>query len=134
MRCSVTYQRPDGSPADSPQAADRLLAFGQPVGNGTVEYRLKARLLELVTGARIVMAWRTAAWDAAVNSAPAATTSVVILRFARNIAGAEIQLDQAGVPAYEVHLPDTGERGPLESIVNTIIRAFQRRSWNVFTT
>jgi len=60
-----------------------------------------------------------AAWDAAVGAAPATTDSVVILRFAPTMAGAEILLDQAGVPAYEVYLPDTGERGPLESIVNT---------------
>ncbi len=26
----VIYQRPDGTPADGPQAGDRLLAFGQP--------------------------------------------------------------------------------------------------------
>lgn len=118
-RQCVSYQRPDGNPAGGPQAGDRLLAFGQPASDGTIQYRLTARLLELVTGKRIVMAWRTAAWDAAVSATPAATDSVVILRFAPNIAGAEIRLDQAGVPAYEVHLPDTGERGPLESIVNT---------------
>ena len=118
-RQRVSYQRPDGSPADGPQAGDRLLAFGQPTGDGTVEYRLTACLLDLVTGERIVMAWRTAAWDAAIGAAPATTDSVVILRFAPTMAGAEILLDQAGVPAYEVYLPDTGERGPLESIVNT---------------
>jgi hypothetical protein len=118
-RQHVTYQRPDGSPAESPQAGDRLLAFGQPAGDGAVEYRLTARLLELLPAERIVMAWRSAAWDAAVSAAPATMDSVVVLRFAPNIAGAEIRLDQAGVPAYEVHLPDTGERGPLESIVNT---------------
>ncbi len=65
------------------------------------------------------MAWRTAAWDAATSATPAAATSVVLLRFAPNIAGAEIRLDQVGVPACEVHLPDTRERGPLESIVST---------------
>jgi uncharacterized protein YndB with AHSA1/START domain len=118
-RQQVTYQRPDGSTADGPQAGDRLLAFGQPAGDGSVEYRLTARLLELVPGERIVMAWRSAAWDAAVSATPATADSVVVLRFAPNIADAEIRLDQAGVPGYEVHLPDTGERGPLESIVNT---------------
>jgi len=118
-RQRVSYQRPDGSPAGVPQAGDRLLAFGQPVGGGAVEYRLTARLLELLPAERIVMAWRTAAWDAPVSAAPATTDSVVILRFAPTMAGAEILLDQAGVPAYEVYLPDTGERGPLESIVNT---------------
>ena len=118
-RQCVSYQRPDGTPADGPQAGDRLLAFGQLAGDGAVEYRLTARLLELLTAERIVMTWRTAAWDAAVSTTPAATASVVVLRFASNIAGAEVRLDQAGVPAYEVYLPDTGERGPLESIVNT---------------
>lgn len=118
-RQHVAYQRPDGSPADSPQAGDRLLAFGQPGGDGTVEYRLTARLLDLVTSERIVMAWRNAAWEAAVSAAPAATASVVVLRFAPTITGAEIRLDQVGVPVYEVHIPDTGERGPLECIVNT---------------
>ena len=87
-RQHVIYQRPDGSPADGPQAGDRLLAFGQPASDGAVEYRLTARLLELVTGERIVMAWRNAAGDAAVSATPATTTSVVVLRFAPNIAGA----------------------------------------------
>ena len=118
-RQQVTYQRPDGSTADGPQAGDRLLAFGQPAGDGRVEYRLTARLLELVPGERIVMAWRSAAWEAAVSAVPAATASVAVLRFAPTVAGAEIRLDQVGVPVYEVYLPDTGERGPLESIVNT---------------
>jgi len=118
-RQHVTYQRPDGKPTDDPQTGDRLLAFGQPAGDGAVEYRLTARLLDLVPGERIVMAWRTAAWDAATGAATGPATSIVVLRFASNIAGAEIRLDQAGIPAYEVHLPDTGERGPLESIVNT---------------
>jgi hypothetical protein len=118
-RQRVSYQRPDGSPVGVPQAGDLLLAFGQPAGGGAVEYRLTARLLELLPMERIVMAWRTAAWDAAVGAASATTDSVVVLRFAPTMAGAEILLDQAGVPAYEVYLPDTGERGPLESIVNT---------------
>jgi hypothetical protein len=43
----------------------------------------------------------------------------VVLRFAPTMAGAEILLDQVGVPAYEIYLPETGERGALESIVNT---------------
>src|SRR5689334_8503607 len=60
-----------------------------------------------------------AAWDAAVGAASATTDSVVVLRFAPTMAGAEILLDQVGVPAYEIYLPETGERGALESIVNT---------------
>jgi len=111
-RQHVSYQRPDGSPADGPRAGDHLLAFGQPAGDGAVEYRLTARLLELLPAERIVMAWRTAAWEAAVSAAPAATASVVVLRFAPTMAGAEILLDQVGVPVYEVYLPDTGERAP----------------------
>jgi uncharacterized protein YndB with AHSA1/START domain len=118
-RQHVSYQRPDGQPADDPQAGDQLLAFGQPADGGAVEYRLTARLLDLVPGERIVMAWRSAAWDAATGAATDPATSVVVLRFASNMAGAEIRLDQTGVPVYEVQLPDTGERGPLETIVNT---------------
>lgn len=118
-RQHVIYQRPDGTSTDGPQAGDRLLAFGQPGGDGAVGYRLTALLLDLVPSERIVMEWRTAAWDAATGTATGPATSVVVLRFADNVAGAEIRLDQVGVPAYEVHLPDTGERGPLESIVNT---------------
>ncbi len=118
-RQHVAYRRPDGSPADDPQAGDRLFAFGQPGRAGEVEYRLTARLLELIPGERIVMAWRTAAWDAAADPADGAAPSVVVLRFASNIAGAEIHLDQVGVPAYIIDLPDTGEHGYLESIVNT---------------
>jgi hypothetical protein len=43
----------------------------------------------------------------------------VELRFAENVAGAEIQLVQVGVPDYKVHIPPTGETGPLSQIVNT---------------
>jgi hypothetical protein len=118
-RQQAVYQRPDGSPTDGPGAGDRLLAFGQPASDGAVEYRLTASLLELVPSERIVMAWRNAAWDATVSATPATTTSVAVLRFAANVAGAEIRLDHIGVPVYDVYLPDTGERGPLESIVNT---------------
>ena len=42
-RQRVSYQRPDGSPAGVPQAGDLLLAFGQPAGGGTVEYRPASR-------------------------------------------------------------------------------------------
>jgi hypothetical protein len=33
--------------------------------------------------------------------------------------GAEIQMAHINVPEYEVHIPDTGETGPLRAIVNT---------------
>lgn len=118
-RQQVVYRQPDGSPTDDPQAGDRLFAFGQPGSDWEVEYRLTAQLLELIPGERIVMAWRTAAWDAAVDAANSAGPSVVVLRFASNIVGAEIHLDQVGVPAYVIDLPDTGEHGHLDSIVNT---------------
>jgi hypothetical protein len=117
----VTFEHPDGTPTDTPAAGDRLLAFGSPNPDGTISYRLTATLLDLVSSERIVMSWRTAAWEAATSPAEADPqgTSIVVLHFVANPAGAEIRLDQSGVPGFTVHLPDTGERGPLEAIVNT---------------
>jgi hypothetical protein len=45
--------------------------------------------------------------------------SIVALTFARNVAGTEVRLAQTNVPDYRVRLPDTGETGPLNRIVNT---------------
>jgi uncharacterized protein YndB with AHSA1/START domain len=118
----VSFRKPDGSVTDTPQVGDQLLAFGQlPADDGPIEYRLTARLLDLVPAERIVMAWKTAAWHAALDPRDENPddTSIVVLRFGANMAGAEILLDHVGVPRYPVALSDTGERGPLEEIVNT---------------
>jgi len=121
----VTFERPDGTVTDAPAVGDRLLAFGAANPDGTITYRLTATVLDLTPNERIVMSWRTAAWEAATTPAEIDPhgTSIVVLRFTANLAGAEIRLDQSGVPNFAVHLPDTGEDGPLETIVNT--------HWNV---
>ncbi len=45
--------------------------------------------------------------------------SMVVLTFQKNLVGVEIQLVQVNVPDYKVSVPETGEIGPLSSIVNT---------------
>jgi uncharacterized protein YndB with AHSA1/START domain len=117
----VEFQRGGSTVSGLPQVGDELLAFGRHRADGTVEYRLRATLLELSQNHRIVMAWQNAAWDAAVEPkrGQGHHPSLVVLEFAANVSGSEIRLNQVGVPKYAVRIPDTGEEGPLEDIVNT---------------
>lgn len=117
----VAFRRAGAEVAAGPRAGDELLAFGRRGADGTIEFRLEATLLELIPERRIVTSCRTAAWDAAVvpRSGEAPAPSIVVLEFAPNLLGAELRLAQVGVPQYEVRLPDTGEQGPLEAMVNT---------------
>jgi uncharacterized protein YndB with AHSA1/START domain len=116
----ATYYRPGAGPVAQGETGDELRAFEVADPDGKVQYRVTAKILKLVPGKLIVMSWRNLAWNMAVN--PADVTdfdSTVVLTFKKNSAGAEIQFTQVNVPDYAVKLPDTGEVGPLSSIVNT---------------
>jgi hypothetical protein len=116
---AATYRR--GS-ADVATAAvgDDLRAFGLRGAEGAIVYSLHATVLELVADRRIVLSWRNKAWDCAVDPADTSDlSSIVVLTFRDNFAGAEIRLDQTNLPDYKVRIPDTGEVGPLSQIVNT---------------
>jgi hypothetical protein len=76
--------------------------------------------LQLVPKQLIVLTWKNAVWDMAVEASDVTSlASTVVLTFRENAAGAEIQLVQANVPDYRVRIDETGEAGPLSEIVNT---------------
>jgi len=119
-RYLATFRRRVIGDVLSGEEGDELLAFGVRGTRGDVVYRLTAKILHLVPEQMIVMAWKNAAWAATVDSNDATEMdSIVVLTFARNVSGAEIRLTQTNLPDYKVHLPDTGETGPLSQIVNT---------------
>lgn len=116
----VLYYRPGTGPVAIGKEGDELRAFEVAGPEGRIQYRVTGKVLKLVPGKLIVMAWRNLAWGMAVN--PAEVTdldSTVVLTFKRNSAGAEIQFVQVNVPDYLVKLEDSGETGPLSSLVNT---------------
>jgi len=102
------------------QVGDELRAWGFKDSNGRQEYNLRATILSLVTGRLIVQRWKNLPWNLATN--PKLITdleSTLVLTFKKTTFGAEIHMAHVNVPDYEVHIPDTGEVGPLSSIVNT---------------
>ena len=81
---------------------------------------MTAKILQLVPGRVITLAWKTLPWTFAVNPNDVTDLgSTVVLTFQQNMVGAEIQLVQANVPDYKVAIPETGEIGTLSAIVNT---------------
>jgi hypothetical protein len=116
----ATFVRPGVGQVAHGKEHDELLAFGFPGPDGQVNYFLTARILQLVPKKRIVLSWKNQAWTLAVDSADVTDLdSTVVLTFKTNIEGAEIQLVQANVPDYKVAIPDSGEVGPLSTLVNT---------------
>lgn len=116
----ATFRRPGLGDVPHGNEGDELVAFGTKGEDGQTTFSLGARMLRLVPKRLIVMSWRNMAWDQALD--PEEVTdlaSTVELTFAANFAGAEVRLVQSNVPSYRVHIPDTGEVGPLEQIVNT---------------
>jgi hypothetical protein len=117
------YRPAEGEVAEG-HAGDALHAFGVTNPDGTIQYLLTATILQLIPPQVIVLAWKTLPWTLALDPHEVSDLdSIVVLTFKNNFVGAEIQLVQVNVPEYTVRLPDTGEVGPLQSIVNT--------HWNV---
>jgi hypothetical protein len=120
---AATYRR-RGVDVDIGAVGDELRAIGPPADDGTVQYSVSARVLELVADRLIVLLWKNKAWDLAVE--PGEVTdlpSTLVLTFASNFMGAEIHLSQTNIPSYQVQIPKTGEIGPLSEIVD--------RHWNI---
>jgi hypothetical protein len=114
------YFRPEVGEVTSGQEGDELHAFGEAAPDRQPHFSLHARILQLVPGTLIVLAWKNMVWNYALD--PSEITdldSTAVLTFKQNLAGAEIQLVQANVPDYKVRVPETGEIGALSSIVNT---------------
>jgi len=116
----AVYYRPGEGELAHGEEGDELQAFGFTGPDGVTRYSLTARIIQLVPKKVIVLTWKNQAWNLALD--PNEVTdmdSMVVLTFQKNPAGAEIQLVQANVPEYKVHIPDTGETGSLHSVVNT---------------
>jgi hypothetical protein len=85
-----------------------------------VQHNLRATILSLVPGKLIVQRWKNIPWTLATN--PALITdleSTLVLTFKKTAFGAEIQMVHVNVPDYEVHIVQTGETAPLNTIVGT---------------
>jgi len=134
----ASFFRPGEGQVASGKEGDELRAFGETGPDGQTQFSLSAKILQLVPGRLMVLTWKTRVWNCALD--PGEITdldSTVVLTFRKTIAGAEIQLVQVNVPDYKVKVPETGEIGPLRSIVNThwnllywepMTRYFQRRA------
>lgn len=117
---AATFHRPAEGNVEAGQVGDGLSAFGMPGPDGKITYSVAARILELIPDRLIVMSWRNKVWDLALDPSDITDLpSTVVLTFRDNFAGAEIRLVQVNIPHYKVHVPDTGEVGPLSDIVNT---------------
>jgi hypothetical protein len=116
----AVFRRPGSGDVPRGEVGDELRAFAIPDSLGKLGYSLSGTILKLVPQRLIVMSWINSVWRMAVDPDDETDLpSTVELRFAENIAGAEIRLTQVGVPDYKVHIPPTGETGPLGEIVNT---------------
>ena len=116
----ASFFRPGDGEVTRGKEGDELRAFGFTGPDGQIQFALSAKILQLVPERLIVLTWKTFVWNFALD--PDEVTdldSTVVLTFQKTIAGAEIQLVQVNVPDYKVSVPDTGEVGPLSSIVNT---------------
>lgn len=114
------FRRPGVGDVPRGEVGDELWAFAIPDSLGELGYSLSGTILKLVPERLIVMSWINSVWRMAVDPDDETDLpSTVELRFVENVAGAEIRLTQVGVPDYKVHIPPTGEIGPLSQIVNT---------------
>jgi uncharacterized protein YndB with AHSA1/START domain len=116
----ASFSRPGDGEVAYGKEGDELRAFGFTGPEGQMQFSLTAKILQLVPGKVIVLTWKNMVWNFALD--PSEVTdldSTVVLTFQKNLVGAEIQLVQVNVPDYKVRVPETGEIGPLSSIVNT---------------
>lgn len=115
---AATYRRRGGN-VDTGAVGDELWAIGPTADDGTVQYSVSARVLDLVPDRLIVLSWKNKAWDLAVEPSEVTDlSSTLVLTFTGNFMGAEIHLSQTNIPNYRVQIPETGEIGPLSEIVD----------------
>ena len=136
----AALERQGTAGVDRAQTGDVLRAVGLTGPDGQRVFVVEARILDLISDKRVVLAWKNLAWRLALDPRKVTdVASTVVLDFHPNVAGAEIQLVQSGVPSYDVRLPLTleeladvdraeraaaqsapgGEVGPLSTLVNT---------------
>jgi uncharacterized protein YndB with AHSA1/START domain len=114
------YHRPGLDEVPRGEVGDELRAFAIVGSDGQIRYSVSGTILNLVPRRLIVMSWVNLVWSMAVDAEDTTDLpSTLELRFVENVAGAEIRVVQVGVPDYKVHIPQTGETGPLSQIVNT---------------
>ena len=116
----ATYYRVGTGDVATGEVGDELRAWGIKDQHGNIMYYLHATILQLVPGKLVVMSWKNLGWGLATNANLVTDLeSTLVLTFKRTVLGAEIQLVHVNVPGYEVHIPDTGETEPLNTIVST---------------
>ena len=116
----ATWHRPGVGDVAIGELGDELRAWGFKDTEGKLIYNLRATILSLVPGKLIVQRWKNLPWNMATN--PTHITdleSTLVLTFKKTAFGSEIHMVHVNVPDYEVHIPDTGETAPLNTIVNT---------------
>lgn len=116
----TTWYRPGVGNVATGEVGDELRCWGFKDEGGKQQYNLKAAILYLVPGKLIVQRWINIPFTLATD--PKLVTdmeSTLVLTFKKTAFGAEIQMAHINVPDYEVHIMQTGETGPLSTIVNT---------------
>jgi hypothetical protein len=116
----ATYHRLGVGDVAIGETGDELRAWGFTAPDGSLQYFLRATILRLVPGKLVVMSWKNLGWNMATDPENLSDLeSTLVLTFKPTIFGAEIHVVHANVPDYEVYIPDTGEKLPLSTIINT---------------
>ena len=116
----TTWFRPGQGNIEDARVGDELRAWGFTDREGRQVYNLTARVLSLVEGKLIVQSWKNLPFKMAVQPDQATEMeSTLILTFKKTAFGSEIHMAHVNVPDYEVFIQQTGEKAPLNSIVNT---------------
>ena len=116
----TTWYRPGAGNVATAQVGDELRCWGFKDEKGSQAYNLKATILELVPNNLVVQTWKNLPFTLATNKEQITDMpSTLILTFKKTAFGAEIQMVHVNVPDYEVHIPQTDETAPLNTIVNT---------------
>ena len=116
----TTWHRPGAGNVATAQVGDELRCWGFKDEKGSQAYNLKATILELVPNKLVVQTWKNLPFTLTTNKEQITDMpSTLILTFKQTAFGAEIQMVHVNVPDYEVHIPQTDETAPLNTIVNT---------------
>jgi hypothetical protein len=116
----TTWHRPGVGDVPNATVGDELRAWGFRDNDGNQVYNLRATILSLAPGKLIVQRWKNLPFNLATH--PEQITdmeSTLILTFKNTAFGSEIHMVHVNVPDYEVFIPQTGEKAPLNTIVNT---------------
>ena len=117
---TTSFYRKGVGNVETGEVGDELRAWSFKDANGELQHNLRATILSLIPGKLIVQRWKNIPWTLATN--PKLITnleSTLVLTFKQTAFGAEIHMVHVNVPDYEVHIEQTGEIAPLNTIVNT---------------